>query len=506
MYKDYRGQQEFVDFYLPFGGRMPQKNRWVKLSELMPWDIVTDEYKRNLANTGMGKPAIDARIALGAILIQIIMGLSDEDTVTYIQENPYAQYFLGYHEYQAEPLFDPSMMTHFRKRFNMEAVGKINEEIVKQAWTINESKEAEMESQNDEPKEHEEIEKPEDEKDAREEESNEGKLLVDATCVPADIAYPTDVGLLNKGREKTEKIIDELYEQVKGTMKKPRTYRKKARKQYLTFSKSRKPRKKKIRTAIRQQLGYIQRNQKHIEILAEKVGLEILTKKQYKELLVIEKLVRQQKEMYDSKTHKTADRIVSIEQPHVRPIKRGKASADTEFGAKISVAMKDGYSFLETLNWNNYGEGKELPKHIEEYKERTGVYPESAHIDMIYRTRENRKYCKERNIRISGPALGRPPKILNENTLEAKAHKKQIREDERARIPIEGKFGQCKRKYSMNRILTKLQTTSETTIALIILVVNLMKLLKVSFLSIFDTVLLQILRRKFFFFWNSMAI
>ena len=506
MYKDYRGQQEFVDFYLPFGGKLLKENRWVILAVLIPWELAKEEYKRSLANTGMGKPALDARIALGALLIQIIMGLSDEDTVTYIQENPYAQYFLGYHEFQKEPVFDASMMTHFRKRFNMDAVNKINEELVQQAWEKTETKYTEQEDNDEDEKGQKELAELEQESEDTEKENNEGKLLVDATCVPADITYPTDVGLLNKGREKLEALVDILHAQEKGKKKKPRTYRNKARKQYLTFSKSRKPRKKTIRTAIRQQLGYVKRNLKHIEKLTEEVGLEMLTKKQYKELLVVEKLARQQQEMYEKKTHTIADRIVNIDQPHVRPIKRGKVSADTEFGAKISVSMNDGYSFLDTLSWNNYGEGKELPKHIENYKERTGEYPESAHADKAYRSRENRKYCKERNIRLSGPPLGRPPKILKEKTPEAKAYKKQIREDERARIPIEGKFGQCKRKYIMNRILTKLQCTSETTIALIILVVNLMKVLKDSFLSIFYAVIFHIKRLDFLFFWKFMKI
>ena len=37
---------------------------------------------------------------------------------------------------------------------------------------------------------------------------NQGKLIVDATCAPVDIHYPTDLGLLNSAREHTEAIID----------------------------------------------------------------------------------------------------------------------------------------------------------------------------------------------------------------------------------------------------------------------------------------------------------
>ena len=77
-------------------------------------------------------------------------------------------------------------------------------------------------------------------------------------------------------------------------------------------------------------------------------------------------------------------------------------------------------------------------------KEKTGYYPKSVHVDKIYRTRKNRAFCKDKGIRISGVPLGRPPKNLNDKT------KKQAQEDERIRNAIEGKFGQGKRRFSLN--------------------------------------------------------
>lgn len=60
--------------------------------------------------------------------------MTDEGTVAAIQENPYMQYFLGLEEFQTEALFDASMMTHFRKRFPVEQVAKINEFICTGVW------------------------------------------------------------------------------------------------------------------------------------------------------------------------------------------------------------------------------------------------------------------------------------------------------------------------------------------------------------------------------------
>jgi hypothetical protein len=304
-------------------------------------------------------------------------------------------------------------------------------------------------------------------------------LLVDATCTPADIRYPTDLSLVNDGREKLEGIIDTLHAPHVGKRKKVRTYRWTARKEYLKVAKKRKPSRQQIRPGIRKQLQYIARNLRYIRELAKETPLSRLSKKQYHDLLVIEELYRQQKEMYERKSHRVDGRIVSISQPHVRPIVRGKVSADVEFGAKISLSVVDGYTFLDRLSWDNYNESMDLHTQIEKYKKRFGYYPESVHVDKIYRNRKNRNYCKERNIRMSGPPLGRPPKEPGE--VKRLAH--EAYEDEKSRIPIEGKIGNGKRRYGLDRVKAKLKDTSETVIGVTILVMNLEKILRDFLLS-----------------------
>ncbi|CCI29969.1 Monomeric isocitrate dehydrogenase [Microcystis aeruginosa PCC 9809] len=103
------------------------------------------------------------------------------------------------------------------------------------------------------------------------------------------------------------------------------------------------------------------------------------------------------------------------------------------------------------------------------------VSQQSVHVDKIYRTRENLAWCKERGIRLSGLPLGRPPKNRSAEL------KKQAQEDESFRNAIEGKFGQAKRRFGLNLCMTKLPETSETSIALTFLVVNLSRLLRQFF-------------------------
>ena len=68
---------------------------------------------------------------------------------------------------------------------------------------------------------------------------------------------------------------------------------------------------------------------------------------------------------------------------------------------------------------------------------------------------------------MSGPPLGRPPANVSPET------KKQAGADERIRNAIEGKFGQGKRRFGLNRVMAKLDNTSATVIAITFLVMNL---------------------------------
>ncbi len=275
--------------------------------------------------------------------------------------------------------------------------------------------------------------------------------------------------LLNQARKHTERIIDLLYEELKGTLeKKPRTYREKARKDYLEVAKKRRPSQNEKRKAIKKQLQYIKRNLAHInQLINMGSSLEKLTDRQYEMLLVVSEIYRQQLWLYENQKQSIDDRIVSLTQPHIRPIVRGKAGKTVEFGAKLSASYFDGYVFLDHVSWDNFNESGDLKAQVEAYKNYTGYYPESVHVDKIYRTRENRAWCKERGIVMSGPALGRPKANVS------KEEKKQALESERIRNSIEGKFGQGKRRFSLNRVMAKLPHTSLTAIAITFLVMNL---------------------------------
>lgn len=80
--------------------------------------------------------------------------------------------------------------------------------------------------------------------------------------------------------------------------------------------------------------------------------------------------------MYDNHIHSVKDRIVSISQPYICPIVRGKDRSPVEFGAKLDISINEnGFVRLERLLFEAYNESDVLITAVERYHERTGHYP-----------------------------------------------------------------------------------------------------------------------------------
>ena len=302
-------------------------------------------------------------------------------------------------------------------------------------------------------------------------------MIVDATCAPSNIRYPQDVSLLNEARESAEKLLDVLHDPADG--KKPRTYRQRARKDYLKYVRCRKHTAKMTRKAIGKQLSYLKRD---LEAIDGKFLLGMsLTDRQMERLNTLRSIYQQQKYMYDNRTHSVPDRIVSVSQPFVRPIVRGKAGKPVEFGAKLDISVVDGWTRLECCSFNAYNEAGNLRTMVERFREREGHYPSRILADKIYRNRENLSYCRERGIRLSGPALGRPRKGETRD-------KAQDYRDECQRVEVERRFSLAKRKCGMGLVMARLRETAAHVIAMSVLVLNLRKI-QCAFLQILATLL-----------------
>jgi transposase, IS5 family len=446
-------------FETPFHNGLLKSNRWVKLADIIPWDELVSAYLKRNPTKSTGRPGANPRVVIGAVIIKHLCNLDDRETISQITENLYFQYFLGYSSFSHEPPFDPSLFVEIRKRMGDELIAEMNSRIYEISKSISTGKEDETA-----PKPKKDDDTGNDSNDTIN--GNRGELLMDATVCPQDIAYPTDINLLNEAREISEHIISVLHKQT-GATEKPRTYPKIARREYLKVAQNKRPTRKLIRKGISKQLRYLRRNFKVIEKQLDGFGTSIpLSKKLLQKYWIIQTLYDQQLEMYLGRKHQVANRIISIHQPHVRPIVRGKSRSQTEFGSKIHLSMVDGYCFLDQISWDAFNEGSYLTKYVENYKTRFGFYPAKVLADKLYCTRENRKWLKERGIKLAAKPLGRPSSV--------KAVENHVSPGERN--PIEGKFGQAKNGYGMNRIRARLKNTSQSWISSIILVLNLVKL------------------------------
>ena len=466
MYKRHLNQINLLDEPEYFGGiALDPENEWIKLSKFIPWHQYEEEYAASF-RSGTGQPACSFRMALGSLLIKDRYQFSDEETVAHITMNPYLQYFIGLEAFTQKSPFDASMMTRFRKRISTKTLQEVNDIIIGR------------------PKEKNDDEDKGDSGSGGNTE-NKGTLILDATCAPQNIRFPTDASLLNEARLNAEKIIDILHENgLTDGKKKPRTYKEKAKHQYNGFSKSRKKTRKSVRKAIRRQLGYLKRDLGIIDQIIESHPdySEYLPKWLKERLPVIRLLYTQQQEMFSTNTHRVDSRIVSLSQPWVRPIVRGKQNADVEFGAKVEMSDVNGFLRVEELRWDAFNESTTFQDSVENYRKAYGYYPARVLADTIFRTRENLRYCKELGIHLNGPKLGKPnsdPAIRRQEL-----HLEWVESGERG--DIERRFGIDKRCYSLGCVTAKLQHTSEVMIYLSVLTLNLQKRLRLLLRTFFS--------------------
>src|SRR5215469_11376372 len=465
MYNKRRNAQtSLFTFNQPLGLRLDGSNIWVKMAERIPWSQFEGRYASLFDKSG-GTVAKPLRMALGSLIIQKWYSYSDRDLVSQIQMNPYFQYFIGLHEFQHDAPFVPSLLVEFRKRLSEAILSDING-IILEAQS-GDSADDDRDGNSDGGSFGCQVDEGVGEGDIK----NVGTLILDATCAPQNIKYPQDTNLLFDAREKLEDIIANVC--LRENICRPRTYCREAKREAQKFIFSKKRTRQLIRTTIRKQLQYIRRDFGYISGYL-KHGC-FFKEKELKLLGVLHRVFEQQQFMYGNKVHSVENRIVSISQPYIRPIVRGKANAPVEFGAKLDLSLIGGYGRIERLSFDAFNESEDLVIAIEKYKERAGAYPERVLADRIYRNKNNLAYCKEHGIRLLGPRLGRPSK-------DAISNKKIERQDQKDRIEIERAFSLAKGRCGLGCIRTKLEETTRSSIILSIITMNIYKIFSIDFI------------------------
>jgi hypothetical protein len=468
------------------------------MADMVPWDDMAKVFFPKLSKDS-GRQTIDLRIVLGALMVSHIEDLSDERTIEYIQENIYAQYFVGLSSFQADPVFVPSLFVEIRKRLGQKGSAKLNDLMISEAARLRVIKHRRKPSDGyDNSGVKDEGDVPGGELDdsdnqsvnatpetpATEPNRNRGILSIDATVAPVHIAYPMDSHLLADCRRVSEQLIDLLYLSAPELWPvKPRTYRREAEAKAVIFSKKRRKTKKDIRQAVKNELNYTKRNFKHTEEMLDLLQSNGVSCPwsfaQLRLYWIIQEIRRQQAEMYQDRRRRVDDRIVSVHMPFIRPIKRGKGGVkNTEFGPKISASITEGFVRADRIDFDAFSEGADLQMQVEGYKSRFGYYPASVLADKAYWTNDNRKWLQDRSIKIGGVPKGRKKET-------SKYEKEKNKRRNNKRNEIEGKFGEGKNRYGLDLLMTRRPDTIRAAVNLTFLAMNLVKCVRNALLDQF---------------------
>lgn len=438
--------------------RLPKTNRWVQMGDALPWAEFEKVYNKRLKNDSVGASNRPGRMVIAALIIKHRLNLSDEETILTIQENPYMQYMCGLTEYSDQPIFDPSLFTTIRKRITIDDINALTLELARTARQKQDKEDNEGDKDGDSP---------------AADKTQPTDVKADATCADSEIRYPTDIDLVEDGSRYIDRMIDKACG-IRKIRRPSAIERNRIRAIYLNVIKRKHKGAKLIKEALTRMLPLLYRD---ILTLLNLIGVDDETygrfnRTQKRTIQAVIDMYHQQEEMLRLGVHTCENRIVSIHQPHVRPIVRGKAKAKVEFGAKIGVSIVDGFSFIDHHSWDAYNEASDLTIHIEKYEERFGCKPKRFFGDKIYLNRENRKILKTNGIEIMGRPLGRPPKNPTDQQIERERIGVSLRNE------AEAQFGTGKRVYRANDIRAKLPETAECWTAMCYFVKNLAKFMR----------------------------
>ena len=400
----------------PFGGKLNEENRWMKLLRMMPWDELEERYRKYFSE-GMGRPAKDSRLMIGLLIVKHMKNVSDEAVVEEFMESPYIQAFCGYEGFVTEErVIDPSLLTHSRKRLGREFFEKFEKEMLAVL----------IEKKLIHPRDH----------------------MMDATVIPAGVEYPTDVKLVERCREWCVETLRTFRKRL-NISERVRTYARTARYVYVNFSRKRKKAKRLIRKVHRQVLQFTRRNLFQLKEILRRHGRELSVRERQfvrERIRVVEKILEQQWAMWRAKAHQVKDRIVSLHKPKVRPMVRGKDGRDVEFGPKALLSWVDGFCFLDYFSHDAYNEALKVRESLKKHRERFGALPKVTIGDGIFGNQRNRRLLKRLGILNAFKPLGRPSK-------DDKAERAWLRKKQRLRNGyMEGIIGHAKNCFGLDRI------------------------------------------------------
>lgn len=412
MYIKQDAQSHLAD--LPFAEFVfDEEHPLLKLSAAIRWNNLLAQLKR-FYSEDQGRPSIPCRAQTGTLMLKCLKDLPDRDTVHYVQENIYAQRFCGLTPSKASRYMHPATgLSNFRARIGPEGMVLIQEVLTCAASGRSLKK--------------------------------GNKLILDTTCIPLDILYPTDIRLLERCRRE----VMRLFQQARRLSLKLlcRTYNRTARKVFVSFSKLGKPNKKTRKRVHKQMFQFVRRNLKQLMDLRHRATRELGPQchmnpdiwpflKKLKDAEIKIRTILHQQKLVRRGMMSIPHRVVSFHKDHVRPIMRGKFPLSTEFGPKVLVALVRGCVYVIQAFQNNVADATLVVPALRWFKTTFGRLPKELLGDRGFYSRVRVRWLTQLGIR---PGLQQRGKVIQTSS----AHRRVIRQ----RLPIEAFISLGKRKF-----------------------------------------------------------
>ena len=415
-------QYSIVDWII--NHNLDSEHKLRKLSQRIEWDRITEKLSKYYSPKG--RKAKRIRMMVGLHMLKHLYNLSDEQVVEGLRENIYWMMFCGVPTEEiatTKPLrwIDASTMTRFRKRIGAEGMKEVEAVIREQL----------RRGHNLSPR----------------------VMVADTTCMEKHIHYPTDSGLLDKGRRKLIKVIKRLQEKgvvIKGSL---RSYSRVSKKALVEVNKFGRGTLERIEKPLKRLSHYAEAVLSKVpgvlqeaKALFEKENGEQV-KRLCKELTrtaqAVQKVIRQT-EARLSGIH-VSDKVYSVHEPEVASITRGKRSKVHEYGCKVSIAIdRKGYVVTHEEYPDNRHDNECLPEAIQDWKEACGRLPEVLSADRGYGYKEGKEPAE---------LLGIPKVVIpRKGKRKAKGEGSWwFRKYKRMRSMIEAVISHLKQDYGMNR-------------------------------------------------------
>ncbi|MCM8797783.1 MAG: IS5 family transposase [Candidatus Omnitrophica bacterium] len=416
---------------------LDENHELIKIAKAIDWTSLSDKLAQFYC-PGNGRPTKPARAKVGLLILKHLYHFPDADLVDMLKRDIYAQYLCDISLKEAKDFINPSTLSKFRKQIGLEGVKLIEQEVLRSLERVKLLKGR--------------------------------KLICDTTVIPSNIAYPTDISLLEKIRQRTVRYLDEA-RQFGG--RHFRTYKRIAKKAYIQYQKIRHHTIQSRRRTQKKLLQFSRRNVSQLKEVVKEISqaagtfLENSKEKFLKEtkafLDTVSSIITQQEDIY--KGLEVKERIVSIHKPHIRPMVRGKYPVEVEFGPKVLLSQKNGFLFLDDLQFNNISDVYLLDTALQRYAERFGNLPTQLTADRGFWSSENYTLAQEYGV----------SKIAIENKgkssyLKGKPFARRLR---RLRCQIEASISLAKRKFGLDRIRYSIEQGEEIWVRLSLIAMNL---------------------------------